>query len=157
MTDPSGYMWAMPLRIRDIISEVSAFQTWVGVETAAAALAYIHMFETRESTDLAQAKYAVIMPAPFTLNRIATGVGLAAYDWQRSVTFGVVWTAQHSAETCTVFLNSVGSIFSGIIGHEDAARFRTVQGLSDERHPLRWQSDNATEGYQQYFTVEDQN
>jgi len=106
--------------MRTLIAATSAFQTWVGVETAAAAKAFIHLIALNEAASLSQAEREALRPVAvigfgddFHAAEDAEPGPYMRHGGQIEVVFEAVITAAYTddeADAVLEFANSVGAV-----------------------------------------------
>ena len=148
-TTATGFLWEFPVYIRGLLSQSDQFQAWVGAANAEAALEYIHLYETLDTADIAQEKYAVVLPGePLHLKRDAQATGIGAFTWQKSATYGLFGeVSDYSEENVKVFLNLCGAVLLDILNLETGNNVMEIAETPREQLPLRWEH-GSLKGYQ---------
>ena len=153
MTTPAGFLWTPYTNLRTALSQVAAFQSWLGVATAELALARIFLFETYSGLETFS-KFAVILPGTEELNRDTAGTGLAAFSLENTVKFGLLEKVEYSEAAATGFLNNCGSILDGLLQSNAIGRWQKVRGVPfGKEATFKW-ADGPNKGYQKYFEAE---
>ena len=149
-TDPTGIVWGPMIRLRQALSEAVAFQSWVGASNNTTALDYIHLFEDRGNLD--QTRFAVIMESDnYSLTRDSTGAGIQAFRPILSARLGLLEkVASHNQENATAFLKSVALVLDGILQHDNAALYNSIERWAPEAAGIRWKNGQEY-GYQWYW------
>ena len=123
MTEPYGCLHTPMLALRSMLSEVAAWQTWCGVDTAEAAAARVHRMTVeiagRETGPSApEWPFAVVSMGPAWQSE-AVGAGPAGGPYQET---GDVYLAFEDAadpsetvrETLTRFMNRASAVLDGL-------------------------------------------
>lgn len=155
MTAPAGILFQLPLQLQDLLAASSAFQDWLGVESAAEAEALIGFFEDRAPTaGAAGDKLGFVVPGTIRGMRDNEGTGPAAFAWgPKSASWGLEWrVSAFSTENTTLFLNLAGEVLEDILEAATARNLVEVEQWPPERCPLRIR-DGATLRYQIAFTM----
>jgi hypothetical protein len=144
----SGFLWTPYTTLRGYIAASTRFQTWVGAENQDAALASIFLFE--QFSDISANRYAVIdQGQPLLLTRASAGVGLAAFDWRSSVTFGFCERVPaYSEASVGNFLTNVGNFLDDVLGVVSAQ----TQELKELDFALKFPRGDSR-GFMKFFTL----
>lgn len=155
---PTGIRSKCLAGIRVLIAASSTFQAWTGAANAAAALAFVHLYEADDRSATADSKPRAIVRLDSEFSHTRMGVGLHESKGSLSVSFqaGPGSGLTTLSDQYTDFCNKIGGVISdcqAIAGYGNAgdgeSYLNVVEWSSDGMPPERCEAQH--EGGSFYF------
>jgi hypothetical protein len=144
--------------LRDLIADVAAFRTWIGVHllNQEAARARVYIAGVDEG-DYARPFALIVTEEQPTDRRVAGGSSdVHVEEGQLLVLFedDTDPGAETMEEAEVAFTNDVGGILAGILALAGQPGYLSIVSLSQQRPPQRFQEDIGDDAYQALYAVE---